>query len=201
MPEVVVLPVPLTPTIMMTSGGVGGWVTGRATPSRICLELLLEELFELGAAGDAGAVGALAEVFEHDGGGGGADVGGEEDGLEVGDGGLVDLAGEGDDGGDGFGEGFAGAGDRLLHAVEEGAARGFFGGGVGSCGGFALAEAEEAGAPGRLGGGFGSGLGFGFGERFGGLVALAEEVEGHVSSLVGVGGLGGGGGLGCPYVR
>ena len=52
---------------------------------------------------------------------GAADVGGEEEGLEADEGGFVDLAGEGDDGGDGFGEGLAGAGDRLLHAVEEAA--------------------------------------------------------------------------------
>ena len=54
----------------------------------------------------------------------------EQDGFEVGEGGLVDLAGEGDDGADGLGEGLAGAGDRLLHAVEEAALLlGWFGGG------------------------------------------------------------------------
>ncbi len=92
---------------------------GRATPSRICFEFGFEELLEFVAALDAGAEGALAEVFHDDGGGGGAEVGGEEERLEVDEGGFVDLAGEGDDGADGLGEGLAGAGDRLLHAVEE----------------------------------------------------------------------------------
>ena len=53
------------------------------------------------------------------GGGDGSDVGGEEDELEVFEGGFVDFAGEGDDGADGLGEGLAGARDRLLHAVED----------------------------------------------------------------------------------
>src|SRR5882672_4522002 len=51
-----------------------------------------------------------------------------------------DLASEGDDGADGLGEGLAGAGDRLFHAVEEAALRllGFGGGGlVRFCGAFA----------------------------------------------------------------
>ena len=85
------------------------------------LEFGFEELLEFVAALDAGAEGALAKVFHDEGGGGGAEVGGEEERLEVDEGGLVDLAGEGDDGADGFGEGLAGAGDRLLHAVEEAA--------------------------------------------------------------------------------
>ena len=121
---VVVLPVPLTPTIMMTSGGVAGCWMGWATPSRICLSSGFEELLEFGAALDAGAEGALAEVLHDDGCGGAADVGGEEERLEAGEGGFVDFAGEGDDGADGLGEGLAGAGDRLLHAVEEAELRG-----------------------------------------------------------------------------
>jgi hypothetical protein len=83
------------------------------------LELLLEELLELRSTLDAGAQGSLAEAFHDDSGGGGAEVGGEEHGLKRVERGLVDLAGEGDDGADGLGEGLAGAGDRLLHAVEE----------------------------------------------------------------------------------
>ena len=62
---------------------------------------------------------ALAEVGDDFGGGGGADVGGEEREFEVVEGSVVDFAGEGDDGGDRLGKRFAGAGDRLLHAVEE----------------------------------------------------------------------------------
>ena len=163
LPEVVVLPVPLTPTSMMTSGGEGGWVMGASDAVEDGLEFGLEEGFELGAGGDAGAVGALTEVFEDEGGGGGAEVGGEQDGLERGDGGLVDLAGEGDDVGELLGEGVAGAGDGGPHAVEEGAAGGVFGGG-----GLGLREFR-----------FGRG-----GLGFGGALALAEEIEGHGGSLV-----------------
>src|SRR6202035_44741 len=85
------------------------------------LQLGFEELLEFVAALDAGAEGALAKVFHDDGGGGGAEVGGEEEGFEIEESGFVDLAGEGDDGADGLGEGLAGAGDGLLHAVEEAA--------------------------------------------------------------------------------
>ena len=81
----------------------------------------LEQVLELGAVGDAVAEGAIAEAGDDFVGGGGADVGGEEGELEVVEGGFVDFAGEGDDGGDGVGERLAGAGDRLLHAVEEAA--------------------------------------------------------------------------------
>ena len=72
---VVVLPVPLTPTIMMTSGGVAGCATGLGDAVEDLLELGFEELLELVAALDAGAEGALAEVFDDDGGGGRAEVG------------------------------------------------------------------------------------------------------------------------------
>ncbi len=85
------------------------------------LEFGLEETLEVVAALNADAEGALAEVFHDEGGGGCAEVCGEEDGLQADEGGLVDFAGERDDGADGLGEGLAGAGDRLLHAVEEAA--------------------------------------------------------------------------------
>ena len=68
------------------------------------------------------------------------------------EGGFVDLAGEGDDGGDGLGEGLAGAGDRLLHAVEEACA----------CRGDACSDWDG------WSGGF--------------FVAFSEEVEGHALS-------------------
>ncbi len=111
-------------------GGRGGMVDGLSYAVEDLLQLGFEELLELVAALDAGAESALAKVFEDEGGGGAADVGGEQDGFEAGEGGLVDLAGEGDDGADGLGEGLAGAGDRLLHAVEEAALLlGRFGGG------------------------------------------------------------------------
>ena len=103
-------------------------------------EFGFEELLEFVAALDAGAEGALAEVLHDEGGGGSAEVGGEEERLEVDEGGLVDLAGEGDDRADGLGEGLAGAGDRLLHAVEEAALRLLRFGGLGLvrfCGAFA----------------------------------------------------------------
>jgi len=64
---------------------------------------------------------AVAEAGDDLGSGDGSDVGGEEDELEVFEGGFIDFAGEGDDGADGLGEGLTGAGDRLLHAVEEAA--------------------------------------------------------------------------------
>jgi hypothetical protein len=114
-------------------------------------EFGFQELLELFAALDAGAESALAEVLHDESSGGCAEVGGEEERLEMDEGGLVDLAGEGDDGADGLGEGLAGAGDRLLHAVEEAA--------------FGLL---------RFGGGGLVGL-------LVGLIALAEEREGHRS--------------------
>jgi hypothetical protein len=67
------------------------------------LQLGFEKPFEFAATLDAGAEGALAQVFEDDRGCGAADVGGEEDRFEANEGGLVDLAGEGDDGADGLG--------------------------------------------------------------------------------------------------
>ena len=102
-------------------------------------DLGFEEPLELGAVGDAAAEGDVAELGDDLLGGAGADIRGEQGELEVVERGLVDFAGEGDDGGDGAGEGLAGAGDRLLHAVEE--AAGLLG--LGFCrrfGGFALAE-------------------------------------------------------------
>ena len=86
------------------------------------LELGLEEALEVVTALDADAEGALAEVLHDECGGGSAQVCCEQQRLEVDQGGLVDFASEGDDGADGLGEGLAGAGDRLLHAVEEAAA-------------------------------------------------------------------------------
>ena len=103
-------------------------------------ELGFQELLEFVAALDADAEGALAEVFHDEGSGGSSEVGGEKERFEVEQGRLVDLAGEGDDGADGLGEGLASAGDRLLHAVEEAALRllRFRGGGlVRFCGAFA----------------------------------------------------------------
>jgi hypothetical protein len=107
-------------------------------------ELGFEELLELVAALDAGAEGALAEVFHDEGGGGGAEIGREKKRFEIEEGGLVDFSREGDDGADGLGEGLAGTGDRLLHAVEETALRlRWFGGGlVGFC--WAFAEDGES---------------------------------------------------------
>ncbi len=143
----------------MTSGAVAGWWIGAGDAVEDGLELELEQALELGAAFDAVAEAALAEVFDDLRGGGGADVGGEQDGVEVGERGGVDLAGEGDDGADGLGEGLAGAGDRLLHAVE---------------------EAELGGVRGRVGLGCWGGGRLGDGGRFGFGGALAEEGEGHV---------------------
>ena len=70
----------------------------------------------------------------------------------------VDLAGEGDDGADGLGEGLAGARDRLLHAVEEAE--------LGSAGGMVSARGAGSGTVG------GSGSG----------VRLPKRGEGHVRS-------------------
>ena len=100
-------------------GRSSGMLDGAGYAVEYLLQLGLEELLEFVAALDAGAEGALAQVFHDDRGGGGAEIGGEEKRLEVEESGFVDFAGEGDDGADGLGEGLAGAGDRLLHSVEE----------------------------------------------------------------------------------
>jgi len=84
-------------------------------------DLGFELQLELGAVGDAVAEGSIAQAGDDLVGGGGADVAGEEGELEVVERGFVYFAGEGDDRGDGVGERLAGAGDRLLHAVEEAA--------------------------------------------------------------------------------
>jgi len=99
---VVVLPVPLTPTMRMTSGGGGRVLDGVGYAVEDLAQLGLEDLLELGPALDAGAQGALAEVLHDDGSGGAADVGGEQAWLKLVERGLVDLAGERDDGADGL---------------------------------------------------------------------------------------------------
>ncbi len=130
-------------------GRGGGVFDGAGYTVEDLLEFGFEELLELVAALDAGAEGALAEVFHDDGGGGGTEVGGEEEGFEIDEGGFVDFSREGDDRADGLGEGLAGAGDRLLHAVEE-AAFGLlrFGGAglVRFCGAFAEDGESHAGS-------------------------------------------------------
>ncbi len=70
-----------------------GMVDGPSDAVEDGFELGFEELLELVAALDSGAEGALAEVFEDQGGGGGSDVGGEQDGFEVVEGGGVDPRG------------------------------------------------------------------------------------------------------------
>ncbi len=153
LPEVVVLPVPLTPTIMMTSGGacgVGDWA-GDAVEDG--LQLGLEEVLEFdrrlrcrcGGRAGAGCSRTMAVVAAPM--SAARRMGSSEMRVD-----FVDLAGERDDLADGLGEGLAGAGDGLPHAVEEAA---FFG-------------RRGVGGRGRRGG-------FGVG----GFVALAEEVEGH----------------------
>src|SRR6185437_12494579 len=102
-------------------GWRGGMLDGMRYAVEDLLQLGFEELLELGAALDAGAEGALAQVFDDDGGGGCAEIGAEQNGFEPDEGGFVDLAGEGDDRADGLGERLASASDRLLHAVEEAA--------------------------------------------------------------------------------
>lgn len=67
-------------------------------------EFGLEDLTKLGSAFDAGAEGALTKVLHDDGGRGAADIRCEEARLELIKGGLIDLAGERDDGADGVGE-------------------------------------------------------------------------------------------------
>ncbi len=101
-----------------------GFVDGVQDAEDFGFELELE----FGAVGDAVAEGAIAQAGDDLVGGGGADVAGEEGEFEVVERGFVDFAGEGDDGGDGVGERLAGAGDRLLHAVEEAAGCGGLGG-------------------------------------------------------------------------
>src|SRR5438552_1090103 len=82
-----------------------GWVLdGTGYSVKDLLEFGFEELLEFVAALDAGAEGALAEVLHDDGRGRGAEVCGEEQGLEVDQSGFVDFAGKRDDGADGFGE-------------------------------------------------------------------------------------------------
>ena len=85
------------------------------------LEFQLEQLLQLRATFNALAQGTLAQVFEHNRGGGGAYVGRQQKRLERLEGGFVHLAGERDDGIEGLRERLAGAGDGLPHAVEEAA--------------------------------------------------------------------------------
>jgi len=63
--------------------------------------------------------GAVAEGVEDGGGGGDAEVAGEKRGFEFFESAFVDGAREGGEVGDFLGEAFAGARDRLTHAVEE----------------------------------------------------------------------------------
>lgn len=88
-------------------------------------EMVFEELFEFGSALDLLAFGAFAQGGDDLGGGGDADVGGDEDHLEFFEGGFVDFASKGDDAVDFFAEVVAGLRDRLLHAVEDGFFLGF----------------------------------------------------------------------------
>jgi len=87
---------------------------GRSGASR-----LFEQGAEFFTAGDVLAFGSVAEVGEDGGGGGVADVAGEQGRFEVVEHGLVDGTGDGEDGLELVGEGFPGAGDGLLHAGEE----------------------------------------------------------------------------------
>lgn len=100
--------------------GRSGGMSDRLVDGRENVEELgLEEMLEFVAGRDAFAEGAFAKRC-HDGGSGvGSDVGSEERELKVVEGRVVDLTGEGDDRGERAGKRFAGAGDRLLHAVEE----------------------------------------------------------------------------------
>ena len=100
-------------------GRGGGVATGRIGASRIPRICGLEQVAQFFAAVDCLEAGAFAEGVDDLGGGLHADVAHDERGFEFFEGGLVDLAGEGDDVVDLGGEGLAGARDGLLHAVEE----------------------------------------------------------------------------------
>ena len=106
----------------------GGVLEGGLDAVEDLLQFGFQQLLEFGTGGDARTVGTLAEALENEVGRGMAEIGGKQGGFKGRDGRFVDVAGERDDVGDLFGEGFAGTGDRLLHAIEEGATGGrFFG--------------------------------------------------------------------------
>ena len=119
LPLVVVLPVPFTPTRKVTLGGAAGVGDGTLRGFQNLLEAGLEQGAKFFAAFDGLAAGALAECVQNLGGRLHADVAGDERGFQFLQVAFVHRAGHGDDVFDLRSERFAGARNRLLHAVEE----------------------------------------------------------------------------------
>ena len=96
MPLVVVLPVPFTPTIITTSGGV----TERGGTLLVIeniLDLLLEQLSQLGAVANPLALAAFAQSVDDLGGSGHAEIRGKQHHFQLFQRLLVHLASERDD--------------------------------------------------------------------------------------------------------
>ena len=120
LPMVVVFPVPFTPTTRMTSGVPSTVLTGVALAEfRMVKQFFFQQALEFGDIFDLLAVGLLAQLPEHFLGGRAAQIGADERGLEIVERVAVDLLAEGDDFLDALRQIFAGARDRLLHAVQE----------------------------------------------------------------------------------
>ena len=120
LPMVVVLPVPFTPTTRITSGVPSTFVSGRAVVEvRIASSSSFEQALQFVYVFDLLAIGLVAELLENFVSGGGAEVGADQRGFQVVEGGAVDFFADGDDVLDAFSEVLARARDRLLHAIEK----------------------------------------------------------------------------------
>ncbi len=82
-------------------------------------QFLFKQAFEFIHVLDLPAVRLVAEFFKNFMGGSGAEVGANQGGFEIVEGGAVDLLADGDDVLDALGQVLAGARDRLLHALNK----------------------------------------------------------------------------------
>ena len=105
---VVVLPAPLTPTTMTTAGGLGDLGHGALDGLQDFEQMLADESFQLAGVANQLAVDALADAFENFGGGGDADIGGNQRVFE-----LIEQ----------FGVNLLLAGDQILDLADQASAR------------------------------------------------------------------------------
>ena len=92
---VVVLPVPLTPTTRMTSGSPSTFCTGRLFGGvEDGQQLVLQHALQFVDVANLLAIDLLAQGLQHGGGGGGAQVGGDQRGFQIVERVAVDLLAE-----------------------------------------------------------------------------------------------------------